>query len=177
MAWRTALSSLERTKVKHLICPHRFRSPLTSGKLAVHGGTHKSRSCHQCEGPPSNQKHCQIFLGMILILKQAPLVPEMLQPVVFALGKPSGLPAGPSSHTTLSYSSSGRQHLTVGSEPSDWIIHIWQLMWKRACSKHPAQIAQESSSFLTLDSKQDSDIGESALGSCVWKKISWGTCS
>lgn len=44
-------------------------------------------------------------------------------------------------------------------------------MWKRACSKHPAQILQESSSFLSLNSKQDSDFGESVLGSCVWEKI------
>lgn len=35
VAWRrTTLGSLERTEVKYLVYPHRFR-PLTSGKLAA----------------------------------------------------------------------------------------------------------------------------------------------
>lgn len=89
-------------------------------------------------------RHCQIFLGMVLILQRAPLLPETRQHVFFVLGHPVLLflllPAGPSSgQTGLSYSSSGHHHLRFGYEPSDWIVHICQLMWRRACSRHPTQ--------------------------------------
>lgn len=90
-------------------------------------------------------RHCQIFLGTVLILQQAPLLPETHQHVLFVLGQPVLLflllPAGSSSRQTgLSYSSSDHHHLRLGYEPSDWIVHIYQLMWRRACTRHPAQI-------------------------------------
>lgn len=53
-----------------------------------------SRLCQQCERSAPLQKHCQIFLGMVLIMWRVPLMPEILHSVVFAVGQPV-LPLSP----------------------------------------------------------------------------------
>lgn len=127
----------------HLSGEDRVGSGFTFDRLALCW----SRLCQQRERSAPLQKHCQIFLSTVLIMQQAPLMPETLQSADFVFGQPVLpfllLPAGSSSQARLNYLSSSHHHLIAPWEPSNWTVHICQQTLRRACSRHPAQIMQQ----------------------------------